>query len=293
MPTDSREEQPGSPVERRETGTRLQATRTFICDWADRYYIRGLLCDHAGELYPYAEAFQARCYTASIKPFEKAIDVDAGGLAVYEKAIIVAEYGSPEAGDIQSTPSDPTEIFSEMLEPTVEFMTVDYRLCKWDTPYWIPDVIDPVTGQVVSHKPWYALTADQAPGFQVHGEIYTFTRYNLSVVPTALRQLVGTINQQPVSTRTFGVTYPTETCLLLPCPIEVSWHSIGGVVAKKISLSFKMHHRNIPSWNKFWRPDLYDGSDVDTAWKSIYIWNGSQNVILEMYPKKDWSALWT
>lgn len=292
MPVDSRDEQAGSPVEEGGTDGSFRATRTWLCDWADRYFVKNKLTENGGEQYPYGDGeggTDAYCQSVSITPFENATTVDPlTGLCVYDKAKVVAQYGFRNASVIQPNPENPQELFSETWEPTIELMALDHRMFRWNQPYYIPKTYD-ASGQVTAWQSQYALTAEQAPSRQMHGAVYTYERHNLSQVPTSLQDLEGTINQFSIVTKTFGRTLPAESCLLLPTPIDVAWFVVGGWLVKKVRTTLRIHFRNIPSWNKFWRPDLYDGSDPDTAWDTI---KDSTGAVVQIYPVKDWAALW-
>lgn len=286
-----RTELDGSPVESRDHRGRLVATRMFECDWADRLTILNDLIAAGGEQYPYSGGSPIFCLGVKCDPFESGPIVDANGLNTYQKVKITAEYGTRESRVTQPHPDNPTQLFSESWDPSIEFLTVDYRKFKWATSYQVPVSFDPTTGDVTAWKPSFELTADQAPGFQLHGAVYTYTRHNMTTVPTELQDLEGSINQYFVRTVTFGRTLPAQSCLMLPCPIEVAWFSApgGGWPIPRVSVSFRMHFRNIPSWNKFFRPDLYDGSDIFSGWDQLLNSDGDP---VELYPVRDWSVLW-
>lgn len=289
MPVDSRSILQGYPQEGLSVGGDWEGVIQWECAWDDRYYIRDLLINGGGEQFPYGSQSGTEGYVqhVSVRPMSgEAVGVSAG-LAVYTKAIIEAKYGFRAAGVPQPDPGNPNKLISESIDPTVEFLTVDHRSYQWASPYRVPKTID-ANGNVTAWDKSRALSADQAPGYQMYGLIYTYTRHNMAQVPTALLSLYGTSNLNPVVSVTFGLTFPPETLVLLPTPINVTWIAVGGWLLKKVELSLKLHYRNIPSWNKFWRPDLYNET-VDSMWDTIERYDGTP---LKQYPPKDWSSLW-
>jgi hypothetical protein len=289
MPTDTREERPGSPQESVDASGDFKASRQFICPWADRYYIERLLLADGGERYPFRDDINSYCRQVEITPFGSSATLDSGtGRIVHEKALISAAYGVNRATLLQPNPNHAGELFSESYEPTIEFMTLDYRSYQWATACMVPDTVDLETGEVLTWRPEYALQPDQAPGRQMHGGLYTLERHNMSQVPSTLSSLEGTINAAAFSSITFGRTFPAQSCLLLPSPTDVSWALVGGTWTPKVSMRLRIQYKNIPSWNKFWRPDLYDGSDPDSAWDSIL---DSNEDPVYSYPVASWAAL--
>jgi hypothetical protein len=248
-----------------------------------------LLAD-GGERYPYRSDIDSYCRNVEITPFGTAAEMDSGtGLVTHEKALVTATYSVNRATLLMPSPIHPGKLFSETYEPTIEFMTLDFRSFEWEVGYEVPDVINVETGRVETWRTEYALQPEQAPGRQMHGAIYTYTRQNLPAVPGVLQTLEGSINQESFTSLTFGRTFAAQSCLLLPSPTDASWSLIGGMWTRRASMQLRIHYKQIPSWNKFWRPDLYDGSDWSSAWGTI--WDSEGNPV-ESYPVKSWAGLW-
>lgn len=284
-PTDTRSELNGSPVESRE-GFGFKATRRWICNWYDRHYVRDLLLGWPGEIYPYAPEFFAYARNVGIQGFGKIIpDPYDGSFGAYEKAIISCEYESGRAGLPSKDPSNATEIISEELQPVIEMWNVhDRNYLRWKTAYQ-KNTNTEASPVWVSTK---EVTPDQMPGVQVMGLNLIYTRHNLATINVNVLNLMGSINKFPVTSRTFGLTFPAECMLYQPPQISAATQSDG---AQRYAVTMVFCAKNIPSWNKFFRPDLYDGVNWASAFDTIQRWNGSAWADMPTYPVKDWAPL--
>lgn len=284
-PVDSRSELKDSPVENRE-GYNFKATRRFICDWYDRYYVRDLLLGWPGEIYPYSPEFFAYARNVGIAPFGRPLSESllTGGL-VYDKALITCEYESARPGLPQKDPSNPTEQISEEFQPTIEMWNVhDRNYLRWKTAYWKNTNTEASPNWVQTKE----VTPDQVPGIQVMGANLVYTRHNLASINPAVFNLMGSINKFSITSATFGLVFPAECMILNPPQISATTISDG---SKRFAVTIVMTAKNIPSWNKFFRPDLYDGTNWSSAFDTIQRWNGTAWADFPSYPVKDWAPL--
>ena len=228
----------GSPVET-WTLEGFQATRTLMCDWADRKTLVGEL---AGLTYPLIANTGSIALQLGSVPFE-AENKGAGSVAAYEKALVTVEYG----------PSEGT-VYSESLEPTAEFLTEDYNRFQW--------------GPNVGGDPSTPLEENEAPGRLIRGFDYVLTRHNLVIVPTAVIDLIGHVNSATV-TPLMGIfasggwgipsiSFAAETLLFQP-PTITRTTTIAGVEGATCvyRLTYKPNWEAgvALGWNYFWRAE--------------------------------------
>ena len=256
-------ELPGSPVFDAEVNKADTAQRKLVCDWDDRQALMRELLGPPGEpLEDYEKLdpslLDVVALRASAEPYEAKITGKGTGsrIAVYEKAIITVTYGWPEYEQ-----GEDQEIYSESWEPTIEFITLDWRRFRW---------ANATTGD--------PLKQDEAPGMQIRSGEYVLTRYSLSSIPNTAG-LDGGCNSGSYTTRSLGRTFGAETLLFVPPTAERST-SIKGTAGWNVT--FHMPYR-ASGWNKFFR--------VKTgAWDTVYIDGGAQ---FKSYPAVNFSSVWT
>jgi hypothetical protein len=235
----------GSPTEDfSDRGINLQMI--VRCDWADRYTVAAyfLTSEPGGVVYPHNLALAARARRAAIKPAEGLLGNDGTGLAVYEHAEVTVVFNIGQGPETQN-------LISESLEPTVEFLTQDYRKFRWDSGSGDP------------------IQEEEAPGKLVRGLKYVITLYDRTSIPGDCIDLPGSVNQDQVTAQLLGMTFPAQTLLFEGCNLQRKFKT-DGTGLWNVTLSFAYR---TSGWNQFWRAatsqyeSLYLASD-GSAWDS-------------------------
>jgi len=236
------------------------ASAQLMVPWANREQaVTDILINRV--LYPRFPLAGARATTASIKPFESLSILD-GFLAEPEYAIITVNYN--QADDANSDNPDDIQYFSESLEPSAEFQTLDYRKFRWGSS----------TGQ--------KLTQDQAPGRLIIGCDYIQTRYGLPSLPAAILQ-PGAVNDAPVTAALLGVTFDTETLLYQNSQPQ---RNISLTGSNFWTMASRFSYRP-DGWNKFWN----EGKTGGAGWDQIYAQDaGGAWAVYKNFPPRDFSA---
>lgn len=238
------EEVDGSPTEGFDAQG-FHATRRLKCLWQDRLTMASMLIGQTlGQTgnpgsqtivvvlphqYPHYPA--ASCRSVEIAPLiPKPTAADAQGrISQHEHAILTAAYRTPDAGEGDPQDSD-TVIFTERLDPSVEFITVAANNLTWE-PSGEP--IDPV----------------EAPGIPVRMLDYTLSVSGIASFDPAAVLQAGVCNSIAVLAKTINVTFPAETLLFHGFFPTRTWTTAGAQLwAGDYRFTYK------PSgWNKFWR----------------------------------------
>lgn len=218
------EEMADSPQESyNENG--FSASVQLLCPWRNRFDVMQYVLAGASELYPHAPLTLARARTASSAPFQARVgqlNGSGGELAYYDKAVVTINYvfdSQTESGG---------ELFSESLEPTTEFLTIDPSRLKWSN------------GDKLKHE--------EAPGRLYRGLNYVLTRHNQRAIPPSVMYLPGCVNGGPFTAMLLGVTFAPETLLYQPpaCQRSVSRDGTAGW-----TITYRLSYR-YPGWNEFW-----------------------------------------
>ena len=199
------------------------------CAWADRYTVIGELL--AGAVWPH-NSLGAVCRRASSQPVPGQYASD-GQSIVYAYALITAFYDTK----ISKVGSD---IISEVLEPTVEFITEPYFAFTWGEGG--PPLLEP-----------------ESPGKLVRG--ISLVRTLHSVTPplnAALLTLPGCVNNAPYASTLLGLTFTDETLLFVPPTINRTMKSDG---TQTCSLQLKFDYKK-DGWNKHWRAETGDFEEI-------------------------------
>lgn len=262
MPTDSRDELMGSPTEEREHWG-LSATRVFRCDWADRYFIRGLILNFPGEIYPYAPEFFAYARVCSIAPTPGEPPSADGGLNSYTQAMITVRYETAKAGVADRSPNDPTVAVSEEWLPKYDWVTVPYRDMQWKTG--IQRLVDPndISKGLYEDK---LIKPEQAPGVLFTEGFYRVTFHNLAALPPNFDGYIGSCNSDTITAYNINRSFQPETLAFLSGPTTRTY-DIGGFPRYSQELNF---YWKANGHNKYYRPDLYAGDSAD-IWDTLQI----------------------
>lgn len=142
--------------------------------------------------------------------------------------------------------SDPVRtIYSEIIEPSVEFSRLDHRFFRWS-----------------SGEP---LAEGEAPG-KLEPMLRLVKRfYNRLLVPTAIITYPGYVHSG-VHVSSLGFVFPTETLLFLPDPVERTVTTAGSS-GFNYSTSFKFKPQG---WNKYWRPSTQSYEEIELPNGSTY-----------------------
>lgn len=190
--------------------------------------------------------------TAGILP---APQIDAPGQVAgsisYSEALVNINYSS----DVSAI-----ELYSEELEPTAEFITLDHRWFRWGSG----------TGPAVKEE--------EAPGKLIRGLNFVRTDYKVNSLPPGLLGATGLVNSDVVTSSQLGINFDPETLLCAAPAVSHKYNSLGEhemTVTKK--LTFKAE-----TWNKFFRSEtgtwvyMYvAGSGTPYRPYPLYVFNGS------------------
>lgn len=196
------------------------------CAWNDRYELMAdlLLTPRSYPAPAFALVFAT---SASAVPVMHSRYTEDGQECVFEEALVTVNYGGPGNGDDE----EGGVIISESLEPTVEFLTLDYKNFCWGSKTGDP------------------LLEAEAQGIQIRGHVLTRQLYNLPLVPVSYLDLDGTVNDVEYSSVLLGLTYPEETLLFTPGTIsrQITMDGTEGFTAN-LKFTYKKN-----GWNKYWR----------------------------------------
>jgi hypothetical protein len=217
----------------------ISAVATVLCPWDNREQVVSVILLNRLP-YPRLPLAGALARTASVRPLESQNLAD-GSLHNPELAQITINYNQLDATD--STDPENIQIFSESLEPSAEFQTLDYRKFRWGSS---------------SGKP---LTAEQAPGKLVIGMDYVQTRYNVDEIPAIVLQ-PGQVNNAAITAQLLGLTFPVETLLYQNTQPSRTISTTGDNLWTMASrFSYRPN-----GWNKFWN----EGKTGGAGWDVIY-----------------------
>ena len=243
-------------------GGKSGARVTLRVPYADTYNV---IADIIGNRYPWpwgggvnparASAYNLRLpqgcgYTdngdGSLTPEEVLIDID--------YMTDDAEGGAVEASN--------GEVYSETLEPTMEFIKLNHTLFAWGSATGTP------------------LTKEEAPGRQVRGCNIVRTWFDVETVPAAIFDLIGAVNETAYVSVVLGKTFAAETLLYMPPTMQTTLRA-DGTFTRNITTKFTY---NPDGWNKYWRPDL-----PTPAFQSIYLIDPAQEY--KNYPPRPFGGL--
>lgn len=205
-----------------------EARVTLQCDYADRYaLVSDLLLNRRPWPY-YIAPFVPLATTVQIVNIPGKYTTDASTqLAFYERSELTVNYTSKFQ-----------DLFSEEIEPTSEFQSIDNKLFKWQ-----------------SGGP---LSEDTEVGFLRRGLMLSKTYFDVAdPLPNFLIDYTGFVNSDTV-TNSMGFIFTPETLLYVPPSLSrtVRFDSTN---AWQVGTKF-MYKRPFPSndefpgWNTFWNP---------------------------------------
>jgi hypothetical protein len=193
----------------------------------------------------------------------KSAGVDDGQAIDYTDVNVAVNYG------IQFQSND-GQFYSEQLEPTVEFIPLDYKTFTWQAIDEDGDLTD---------APGKALKESEAPGRQLRSMSLVRTFYRVEEpLNSVLLSASGYINSESYTSGTLGLTFPAGTLLYIPPTIDRSIQADGSMT---MTVTCRFNYKEV-GWNWYWRAD-----------KQIYsqMWSINGAAIYNSYPETDFSAL--
>lgn len=207
-----------------------------------------------GRPWPYAPvpAYAPFAQTCAIKP-ALGKQTQAGQGSLYQDALVTVNYGQ-KAHEVDNAGQ---KIYSEEIEPTVEFQTLDHKQFRWGTAGG--DMLLPA----------------EAPGRLIRGFNYVKTFFAVRNPPAVpLLALMGHVNNAQIASELLPFVFEPETLLYAPPHMSRSF-SIGGNVAWTVKVKFTF---KAEGWNKFWRAESGAYEDLivyktDTVYKNYPLGN--------------------
>jgi hypothetical protein len=175
--------------------------------------------------------------------------VTSGQSCEYLDALVTVAYSTEEE-----------DLLSESLEPTAEFITLDYKRFRWSGADGDP------------------LLEGEAPGKLVRNLNLVRNIMKIVDIPVATLDLPGSVNHEDYVSALLGLTFPAETLLFQPPAMSRTITTAG---AKAWNLNLKFSYKPW-GWNKYWR------SKTET-YERIYIVGMSGADPYNMYPLNDFS----
>lgn len=154
---------------------------------------------------------------------------------------------------VNYTTANTQDLYAETIEPIVDFVRMDHRFFRWSTGEPLSEGEAP--GQL---RPWFALKKQvfQAPS-----------------VPSELLLYPGYVHNANYYSPWWGRTFPAETLLLKPEPIDRKVTTAGSP-GYNWTVNF-MYNPN--GWNKFYRPTTGTWAEIirpdGSTWKNYPLAN--------------------
>lgn len=228
----------------------MKASVTLRCAWGDRH---NLVADVVGgrRQWPGGAANVIPvATTASIQPVMSPDDPAVDGSVIkYLEALVTINYTT-----------EVTEVVTESIEPTTEFVTLDHRFFRWGSGSGM----------------W--LREEEAPGLLVRGINFVRNELEVTSIHDDTYDKIGSVNNAPIVTTILGRTFATETLLYAPPTINYSKDS-AGVTKFQVTKKFTFNQNG---WNKYFRP-------FTNSWEFIYPAGGASPH--KSYPPADLSNL--
>jgi hypothetical protein len=229
----------------------MKASVQLRCAFGDRH---ALVADVVGNRRQWPKGsggVPPRAVTAQIVP-EITAPADAGTdpqILLYFSALVTVSYTTLIA-----------DVFTEEIEPTAEFVTLDSKLFRWGSG----------TGPT--------LEGEEAPGFLIRGVNFVRKDFFIFSLDPALLSLPGTVNDSTLTPALLdGFTFAAETLLFAPPQISVKMSSTG---VASFDVTKKWTYKP-EGWNKYFRAKT-------NAYASIFVAGGSE---FKSYPPADHSVL--
>lgn len=151
------------------------------------------------------------------------------------------------------------DICAESLEPTAEFLTLDWKRFRWGAKNGDP------------------LLEKEAPGKLVKGLNLVRQLFNRTPpLSTSLLTLMGSSNQAAYTSALLGLTFAKETLIYQPPSLQRTIKTNGDM---RFNLTLKFSYKP-EGWNKYWRAK-------SQTWEEIF---DVDTGLYKCYPPADYSA---
>lgn len=235
----------------------MSATVILRCAWADRH---ALVADLLGNRRQWPHGAPGSgvvpvATTTGTRPFlggDQSTLAASGQAMVYDHALVTVNYSTRVS-----------EVLSESIEPTAEFVTLDYRLFRWGS----------------GNGDW--LREEEAPGKLVRGINFVRSYLDLTQVQATARASIadiGKTHNASFSSTLLGLTFNAETLLFAPPVMNRKVNSAG---VEKYDVTQKWTY-NPNEWNRYYRARA-------NSYQKIYPFGSSTPH--NSYPVEDLSAL--
>lgn len=216
------------------------ATVVLRCAWGDRW---ALIEDILGNLRSYPD--EPLCVAKNVSGV-KGVGVGQvdGQAQNYEHALVTVNYSTLTSQEKEEQEQEGVEIFTERLEPTAEFITLDHKLFQWGD----------------SNDNAEDLEEGEAPGKLQRGLALCRDWKNLRFPPPEILDLVGHCNEDGYFSRILGLYFEAETLLYVPPQMQRAIRT-DEVEAFSAGMKFMFKPQG---WNKFWRAKTQ-------TWERIYL----------------------
>lgn len=191
----------------------------------------------------------------SARPAGSQRGVTSGQSMTYPDALVTIRYATSKykSGD--------GDVFSEVSEPSVEFITLDYRGFRWG-PLATDDL----------------LTEKEAPGRQLRMTALKRTWYDVAYpVPDEVEDLLGYINDAPYTSAITGRSYATHTLLFAASQTSRKIKADG---SQNTNVDMTFIYKP-DTWDKYWRAKTQ-------TFEKIYL--AIAAVEYMSYPEEDFSV---
>lgn len=207
----------------------MSASVTLRCAYADRHLLVADICGNRKAWIKGAAGVTPKAASASIKPVlspDQTMAVD-GQILVYLEALVTINFNTKI-----------TELASESIEPTAEFLTLDHKWFRWG----------PIPGS--GFPDYNVLREEEAPGKLMRG--INFVRNDIDVsgpLDSAIVDNVGCVNSDTVTWSLLGFTSAPETLLYAPPSIT---YKIDSSNVTKYNVTRKFTYKP-EGWNVYYR----------------------------------------
>lgn len=244
-------EEHATVTEGMELASGIVAKVVLRCAWADRFTLMADLLANMRVWPNGGFTVPPKAQSCSSAPFAGQY-LTVGQACVYEHALVTVNYSHKIV-----------DTFSESLEPTAEFVTVDHLQFRWTSP----------DGD--------QLLPAEAPGFLLRSCNLVRTLYQLPALPIDILDLIGMSNDDDYTSALLGLTFPTETLMFNP-PLPSRTFNSAGTQGWTLQMKFQYKPNG---WNKFWRAAANAG---EGGWDKIFhVEEGGQ---YKPHPPADFSA---
>ena len=152
-----------------------------------------------------------------------------GQMLDYEVAIVSVTWSTKK----RESEDSEGNLFTETLEPNVEFLTQPHSKFRWGSQTGPP------------------ILESEAPGKQVYSLALSRTTQGLTSVPGAVLTLIGRVNQAAYTSPLLGLTFAAGTLLFMPSSLTFT---VNTDLEATIDLTTKFAYKP-DGWNKFWRAE--------------------------------------